>query len=695
MELKGGRQSVTANVDRAAAAALFSDGGEMGDRLQKIDWSRTGFGSVDRWPQSLKTAVKVCLDASLPMAIWWRVDTSDGAASDGAVSNGDESSTVTGSIAKCSEEDRSEKEHSQEKISEKANEKISEKEISKKGNSEEGRAKEDLFSDRWQAAVETICNDAYHLSLGTLSLSSVEDLLPKISTENIDTDAAVQTVLATGKTARLEYQWEDVSGTRSFLFSYSPLFDENWLEQDGAGEGKSARGVFASAVETTVQKASEATQAQMQAEVLHCEAAMEQSVQKAQQQMTNVLESISDAFIAFDRNWHYTYVNQKAAQLLHQESKSLIGQPVWKDAFPGKDGTVAYQELSRAMQDGVPVVFEDYSPSFDTWFEVHGYPSADGLSIYFQDVSDRKKTEAAREKMLAEEQAAREAAEAAVRLKDEFLSVVSHELRSPLNPILGCAELLKKGELSSERRERALDSIERNARIQAQLINDLLDVSQILQGELNINKCSVPTAPAIQSTIESLALEAQSKDIEVKAYLGSATNSVLADPGRLHQILWNLLSNAIKFTPRSGRVIIRARRMNNQVKFSVTDTGKGIHRSFLPYVFDRFRQEDGASTRQFGGLGLGLSIVRHLVELHNGTVEASSPGENQGATFTFCLPVGNSRARVAENGKHKQALNQTSAEAVSTDTGYGETADGMASATMTNATMAKQFPLAK
>lgn len=601
---------MTVKSNKLTAVDLFSEGGEMGARLQQVNWDNTGFGPIDRWPQSLKTTVKICVDAVLPMAIWWR--------------NG-----IDGD-------------------------------------------KSWLSSDRSQGVLETICNDAYHLNLGTLSLSAEncsESLLPKVSTERVDVDSAVRSVLATGKTTRLEYQWEIESGSsRIFSFSYSPLLDE----------GGAVRGVFAAAVERTAQRAVEDTRSRMQAEVLHCEEAMEQSVQKAQQQMNSVLESISDAFIAFDSDWNYTYVNQKAAQLLHQDSQSLIGQPVWRDAFPGKAGTVAYQELNRAMREGVPVVFEEYSPSFEAWFEVHGYPSAEGLSIYFQDVSDRKKAEAAKEKRLAEEQAAREAAEAAIRLKDEFLSVVSHELRSPLNPILGCAELLKKGELSPERRVRALDSIERNARIQAQLINDLLDVSQILQGELVLSKCSVPIVPAIQSTIESLKSEAQAKDIEVKAYLSSPANSVLADPGRLHQILWNLLSNAIKFTPRSGKVIIRTERAGNRVKFSVTDTGKGIHSSFLPYVFDRFRQEDAANTRQFGGLGLGLSIVRHLVELHHGTVEASSPGEDKGATFTFFLPLGSSQAKVVKNGKRKQVINQRlSAES------YSEAPGGMPSAALT------------
>lgn len=580
---------MTVDIGEATALDLFSDNGEMSLRLRQVNWCETAFGSVAQWPQSLKAMVRICLDANLPMAIWWGV----GAAP---------------SEETCSP------------------------------------------ADQKPFAPGMICNDAYCASLGVVSFES-KSALPQISAHQADIEPAIRSVLKTGKTAHVEHQTVASNGeTRVFLLSYSPLF----------GETGKVNGVFTSAVETTTQRRIKTIQQQRQIESLQCEKTIAQSTQAAQLKINNILENISDAFVAIDRDWCYTYVNKKAAQLLHQQSQSLVGQSVWKGTFPGKTGTLAYQELQRAMADNVPVVFEDHNPSFDAWFEVHGYPSAEGLAIYFQDVSDRKKAEAAKSQRLIEAQAARQAAESASRLKDEFLAVVSHELRSPLNPILGCARLLRKGKLTPERREQALKSIERNAQIQAQLVNDLLDVSRILRGELVLNTCAVPVASAIQTTIDTLSSEAQSKDISIETSFSPQISSVSADPSRFQQIIWNLLSNAIKFTPRSGKIVIRADQINNQIKISMADTGKGISSGFLPHVFDRFRQEDAATTRQFGGLGLGLSIVRHLVELHGGAVAASSPGEDRGSTFTIFLPLGSSPNKTASNSKRKQTLNRAS-----------------------------------
>ena len=503
-----------------------------------------------------------------------------------------------------------------------------------------------------QSPFIAICNDAYRNRLGIVSTCD-EDTLPKISDRDTETASVARSVLATGKTSRHRYVLESASGkTQCFSVVFSPILDNSQVS-----------GAFVSVQKTTLKERKGTLQSRKQREKSRLEAALEQNEQKAQRQIQNVLESISDAFIAFDRNWCYTYINRKAAQFLHQEKEDLIGQPVWSDAFPGKVGTLAYQELHKAMEDNVKVVFEDYSPSFDAWFEVHAYPSAEGLAIYFQDVSDRRKAEAAKAQRLAEEQAARKSAEAASRLKDEFLAVVSHELRSPLTPILGCAKLLKNADLGSERKEKAIASIERNALIQAQLISDLLDVSQILQGELTINTCSLPVSLAIKTAMKALEKEARSKNISIQTHFDAKANSVLADPARFQQIIWNLLSNAIKFTPHTGKVFISVEPSDRQVKIAIADTGKGIHSSFLPYVFDRFRQEDAATTRQFGGLGLGLAIVRHLVELQNGTVQASSPGEGQGATFTIFLPSGNLSEKKAKNGLLKQIINASSESA--------------------------------
>lgn len=262
--------------------------------------------------------------------------------------------------------------------------------------------------------------------------------------------------------------------------------------------------------------------------------------------------------------------------------------------------------------------------------------------------------------------AARSAAESANRIKDEFLAVLSHELRSPLNPILGWTRLLRSKQLDEIKAEQALETIERNARLQAQLIEDLLDVSRILQGKMTLNIAPVDLATTIKAALETVHLAAEAKHIQIQTILNPISGSILGDGNRLQQVIWNLLLNAIKFTSEGGQVVVRLEQFGiepvdvvdrpeadtesslqnpsnaqfaSYVQVSVTDTGKGISPEFLPHVFDYFRQEDGTTTRRFGGLGLGLAIVRQLIELHGGIVWAESPGLDLGATFTLRLPL--------------------------------------------------------
>ncbi|BAU10693.1 putative PAS/PAC sensor protein [Leptolyngbya sp. NIES-3755] len=236
------------------------------------------------------------------------------------------------------------------------------------------------------------------------------------------------------------------------------------------------------------------------------------------------------------------------------------------------------------------------------------------------------------------EHAAREQAEAANRIKDEFLAVLSHELRTPLSPILGWTKLLRSGKVAPENQDKALATIERNAQLQTQLIEDLLDVSRILRGKFTLEVQPVNLSGVITAAIETVRLAAEAKKIEIAAIL-EASPCVLGDAARLQQVVWNLLSNAVKFTPESGRIQIRLIQTERSATIQVTDTGKGIDAEFLPYVFDRFRQADSATTRRFGGLGLGLAIVRQIVELHGGIVRAESKGEDQGSTFTVTFPL--------------------------------------------------------
>jgi signal transduction histidine kinase/ActR/RegA family two-component response regulator len=254
-------------------------------------------------------------------------------------------------------------------------------------------------------------------------------------------------------------------------------------------------------------------------------------------------------------------------------------------------------------------------------------------------INELKRSEEEREKILLREQSARSEAEAANRIKDEFLATLSHELRTPLTAIIGWAGLLRSEDFDGELKQQALDTVERNARAQAQLIDDLLDVSRIISGKLLLDVKEVSLETVVANAINVVRPAADAKGISLSYDLNSERNLISGDAARLQQIAWNLLLNAVKFTPEGGAVRVRLGRAGSHLKLSVSDTGKGIAAEFLPYVFERFRQADSTTTRNFGGLGLGLAIVRHLVELHGGTVHVESAGEGKGATFSVTFPV--------------------------------------------------------
>jgi signal transduction histidine kinase len=273
-----------------------------------------------------------------------------------------------------------------------------------------------------------------------------------------------------------------------------------------------------------------------------------------------------------------------------------------------------------------------------------------------REIRVREWAEQERARLLDLEQAARKQAEEANRTKDEFLATLSHELRTPLNAILGWVQVLRMGKLDPAAATKALETIERNARSQAQLIADLLDVSRIITGKLRLDFRPVDLRRIIDSAQESVRPAADAKGIHLAISIGPLTSPALGDTDRLQQVIWNLLSNAIKFTSKGGSVEVRLREVEGNAVIRVSDTGIGIRPDFLPYVFDRFRQAEGSITRTHGGLGLGLSIVRHLIELHGGTAEVESAGEGQGATFIVRLPL---RAELAEDPLDRTAVGRS------------------------------------
>lgn len=536
-------------------------------------------------------------------------------------------------------------------------------------------------------------------------------------------------------------------------------------------------------------------------------------------QLAKILESITDGVIALDHQWRYTFVNEKAIQILQKYEGELLGKNIWQ-IYPELINTPLYQKCNEVTDTGTSVQFDYYYPQLNLWLEHNIYRSVNGISIYFQDITQRKQIEAERQELFEREQNARiqielteqkyaflseagrvlatsllsqttlstvvrlvvpfladfclvqklgsggsfesgaamhciaekqklvdelvsyhshirnptsltakviqsrepilisefdhsavtsneqdeellniyqqlnpkscimvpliacgqifgtlflatsesertytesdlvlavdlacraamaidnsrlyHQAQESNRLKDEFLATMSHEIRTPLHAILGWAQTLARRNVTDSAVQKGVETIERNAKNLMKIVYDLLDVSRIITGKLYLDAATVDFAIVTQEAISSLQLAAEAKSIHLETYLDQNTNPVRGDAERLRQIVWNLISNAIKFTPQGGSVTVRLFQVQQYIQLEVSDTGQGIRASFLPYIYDRFRQADGSFTRVHGGLGLGLSLVRHLVEMHGGTIDIYSAGEGQGTTATVRLPT--------------------------------------------------------
>ncbi|MBD1865128.1 MULTISPECIES: ATP-binding protein [Trichocoleus] len=350
-----------------------------------------------------------------------------------------------------------------------------------------------------------------------------------------------------------------------------------------------------------------------------------------------------------DMNFVPFYVNPAGQQLVGLDDIQQYVETSVKDFFFLEDQDFIINEFfPRVLQEGraeVEIRFRHFKTGAAVWmiynvFYITGANNQPiGLATVSRNITDRKRAETQSQQLLEREQAARAEAERANRIKDEFLAVLSHELRSPLNPILGWTRLLQTGKLDTTRQAEAIATIERNAKLQSQLIEDLLDIARIMQGKLTLTATPTSLAFVISAALETVQLAAEAKSIAIVLDLTSDIAPVFGDAARLQQVVWNLLTNAVKFTPNGGQVAVELRQVGQLAQIRVRDTGMGISSQFLPYVFEYFRQADGSTTRRFGGLGLGLAIVRQIVELHGGTVSAESAGENQGATFLVQLPI--------------------------------------------------------
>ncbi|MEW6733264.1 MAG: PAS domain S-box protein [Acidobacteriota bacterium] len=370
---------------------------------------------------------------------------------------------------------------------------------------------------------------------------------------------------------------------------------------------------------------------------------------RAEERFRLVVESAPNGITMVDTTGKIILVNTQTEKMFGYSRSELLGESIemlvpkrFRDTHPANRTYFMVAPQTRPMGAGRDLFgLRKDGSEFPVEIGLNPIQTDQGTMVLstIVDITERQRAEQERDQLLASEQTARAEAELANRLKDEFLATVSHELRTPLTAILGWAHLLGSDKLNQNDFSQAIKTIQRNAKLQAQIIDDLLDISRIITGKLKIDAKLVDLLPVINSAIEIIKPAVDAKELKFRISIDSTLGPVFGDPNRIQQIIWNLLSNAVKFTPKGGRIELSCENFRAHVEIVVTDTGKGISPDFLPYVFDRFRQADSSITRQHGGLGLGLAIVRQLVELHGGTVQAHSAGEGKGATFIVKLPL--------------------------------------------------------
>jgi len=363
--------------------------------------------------------------------------------------------------------------------------------------------------------------------------------------------------------------------------------------------------------------------------------------------IASLVGSSNDAIVTKTLDGTITSWNPAAERLFGFTAAEAVGQNIRmiipKDQWHEEDVVLAKIARGEAVDHFEAVRIRKDGSLVDISLTISPVVAADGRVIgaskTARDIGDRKRLEEARAALLARERDARADAEAGNRAKDEFLAILSHELRTPLNAVYGWARMLQTGKLDEATSARALEAIVRNANAQVQLIDDLLDVSRIISGKMRLDVRQTDVREIVDAAVDTVTMAASEQGVRIERILDPRGATVKGDPVRLQQVVWNLVMNAVKFTPAGGKVEVELRRSVDQVEIIVRDTGQGIAPHVLPFVFDRFRQWDSSSTRAHSGLGLGLALVKHLTELHHGTVVAESSGEGQGSTFTVTLPL--------------------------------------------------------
>lgn len=489
--------------------------------------------------------------------------------------------------------------------------------------------------ERYRALVEATATTVWHAnaegaltfvgdSWTNVSGQSVEDVLKWGWLEAIHPEDREPTVAIWGNALRnktlysTEFRVKTKTGKyRWFAVSAVPVFDA----------GGNVREWVGSNIDITPKKHAEEARAES-LKLLETERA----------RLRYIFEQ-APAFVAVLRGADHVFELTNPAYLQLIGHRSVVGKTV-REALPDVAGQGYFELLDRVYESGEPFIGNEMAVEFQ--YASSSLREKRFVNFVYQPIFDADRRASGifiHGVDITEQVEARQQAEDANRLKDEFLATLSHELRTPLNAILGWSQMLQTRNLGEAEAKKALSTIERNARSQNQLIDDILDVSRIITGKLRLDVQAVDLSNIITAAIDAARPAAEAKNIRLQMLLDPQAGPISGDPDRLQQIIWNLLSNAVKFTPKGGRVQVRLERVNSHVEIVVSDTGRGIEAEFLPHVFDRFRQSDGSMTRRHGGLGLGLAIVRQIVELHGGTVSATSDGAERGATFTVHLPL--------------------------------------------------------
>lgn len=364
-----------------------------------------------------------------------------------------------------------------------------------------------------------------------------------------------------------------------------------------------------------------------------------------------IIESALDSIIAMDQHGRIVEFNPAAERTFGYRRKDVIGRTVAETVIPPRLREAHRRGLATFVETGAGPVMGKRVEMPAMHADGSEFPVELAITVtrqgtdaivfiaYLRDITERRQAECEREQLLASERAARSEAERAARLKDEFLAVVSHELRTPLQAILGWATVLRDPRIDAQALAQGMETLERNARAQAKIIDDLLDMNRIIAGKVRLDVQHVDLPALVEAALETVRPAAATKSIRLQQALEPLARPIRGDPGLLQQVVCNILSNAIKFTPAGGAVRVELERVDSQIEIRVKDTGQGIDPAFLPHVFQRFRQADASITREQRGLGLGLAIVQHLVGLHGGAVLVESPGIEQGSTFTVVLPL--------------------------------------------------------